>query len=82
MTQKLKSQKTFIESNIRQKIDQLHEILECETDKQLKELATHRENVETMYVRNTSCVGYTESSLEIGAESKVVTMKTPVLTSC
>ena len=88
--QKIRSQKTVIESNISLKIDQLHEILEkrkaslmaileSETAEKLKELATHRENVETMYVRMTSCVDYTESSLEMGAESKVVTMKTPVL---
>ena len=86
----IKSQKSCIESSISLKIEQLQQdlekrktnliaILESKTEEKLKELATHRDYVETMHVRMSSCVDYAESCLETGMESEVVAMKAPLL---
>ena len=86
----IKGRKTCIESSICLKIDHLQQILEKRKDtliailestveEKLKELATHRDYVETMNVRMGSCAEYAESCLERDVESEIVAIKAPVL---
>ena len=89
-SQEVRDRKTCIESSISLKVDQLHrlldqrkatlfETLDSKTQQKLDDLATQRSDVEIVHSKISGCVEYTESCLETGVISEIVTMKEPIL---
>ena len=89
-TTEVSDQRATAEGDIHREIDELTIILnqrkeellasiDSQTVQKLKELAIHRDILETMHAKLSSCLEYAEAGLETGTEGEVLRMKAPVL---
>ena len=86
----INDQRETVEADINREIDRQHQILDQRrvqlvgsldmlTQQNLKGLATHRDRLEVLQAKMSSCLEYAEGGLETGTEGEVLAMKAPVL---
>ena len=79
-----------VEAEINKKTEQLHDAIELgkaellrelneETQKMLKELATQKDELETIETQLTSCVAFVKESVRRGSEGEIMKMKKGVM---
>ena len=84
------AEKEEVEAEINKKAQQLHDAIELgkaellrelneETQKRLKELATQKDELETIETQLTSCVTFVKESVRRGSEGEIMTMKKGVM---
>lgn len=86
----VKDQKLTIEADIDKRVKQLHQALDQRreelldqldkvTQQTLKSLAAHRDEIEMLQTRISSCLEYVKGSLKTGTEGETLAMKAPLL---
>ena len=86
----ISDQRAAIETNIHDKIQQLHEFLDVRkteligqlhqiTQSKLKGLATQRDQIETTQVQMSSCLDFVRERLNTGSNGEVLKMKTRIV---
>ncbi len=86
----IEDQRMVIEGDIHKRIDQLHQALDQRreelvgqlyqlTQQKLKNLATQKDQFQTVQTQLASCLKYVEGSLKTGTEGEILAMKAPVV---